>query len=441
MIGLYRILFPLGALLSSPYYLLRMARRGGYGEDWKQRMGRELPVGPHSPTLSRIWVQAVSVGEVRAIFPLLRDLSDSGEAEIYLTTTTSTGYRVARDLASGTGVQTGLFPLDWFPFSRRAWETIRPDLCLLTDSELWPEHLWQAQKRGIPTIVMNARLSDRSFRRYRFLKRLGLKFFPSIEAFLATSDLDGERLRALGVLPQKVLSLGNLKCDFAASKTITPSTHEALRRDLGLFSSDGAQPRILLGSSTWPGEEEFLLHTLEKLREGGEDWRLLLVPRHAERRNAIVALLKQQKLPWIQRSMTPGGDSSVGICLADTTGELSTFTQLVDLCFVGKSLFKPGGGQSPLEAAAAGVPIVCGPYMSNFHSITAALVANGAAVQGFRPEEVANELNRLARDEKRRREMGEKAREWLEGQRGAGQRVKAFIRQQLAAARASSEKE
>ncbi len=167
MIWLYRLLFPLGLLVGIPHYLLRMLRRGGYAEDFGHRLG----LWPHLPKKNdnarRIWIQAVSVGELLALGPLLKRLAEEKSIEIVLSTTTSTGYRVARDRYGDLVLAVGPFPLDFLPFSSRTWNRIQPDLAVLVDSELWPEHMYQARKRGVQVAILNARMSDRSFGRLR----------------------------------------------------------------------------------------------------------------------------------------------------------------------------------------------------------------------------------------------------------------------------------
>ena len=167
MLWLYRIIFFPALFVLGPRYLLRMKRRGGYREKFSHRFGSHKGLPEKRPGVRRIWLQAVSVGEVLAIAPLIDGLVKNGEVEIYLTTTTSTGFRVADDRYYGLVLGPGYFPIDWWLFSRAAWNRIQPDLVILTEGERWPEHIHQAQVRGVPVISINARMSDKSYKRLR----------------------------------------------------------------------------------------------------------------------------------------------------------------------------------------------------------------------------------------------------------------------------------
>ena len=169
-IWLYRILFLPIFVLMLPKYLRRMRRRGGYARNLSHRFGGHPRLPPKGPYTRRIWLQAVSVGEVLAVGPILEALRREG-VEVYLTATTSTGYRLADDRYNGLTVGIGYFPIDWWFFSARAWRRISPDMAILTEGERWPEHVRQARRRGVPIININARISDRSFGRLRFCRR------------------------------------------------------------------------------------------------------------------------------------------------------------------------------------------------------------------------------------------------------------------------------
>jgi 3-deoxy-D-manno-octulosonic-acid transferase len=416
----YRILFPILLVLALPYYLWRMLRRGGYATDFSQRLGFFPDLGPVPPGKRRFWIQAVSVGEIQAIGPLLRRLKSEGEVEIVLTTTTSTGYRIAQDLHAATVDKVGIFPTDLWPCSALAWSRIRPDIVVLVEGELWPEHIAQARRRGVPAVLINGRLSDRSFARHLRLRPLSRRLFSRFAAICAGSAEDARRFRELGLSP---VETGNLKFDVAAPSPVGPDERNRLRDSLGFGGCDC----VVLGSSTWPGEETMLLSALRTLREAGRDVRLLLVPRHAERREEVSREVAASGLSWHLRSSGAPAPAGTVVHVADTTGELRALTAAADLAFCGKSLRPNEGGQTPVEAAAAGLAIVYGPRMSNFREMCAQLESAGAAFRAEDPEGVATALTRLVRDPDRIRAAGTQASRWCQGNRGATERTAALL--------------
>jgi 3-deoxy-D-manno-octulosonic-acid transferase len=427
MLWVYRILFLPLLLLASPYYLWRMVRRGGYGAGFSQRLGF-LPALPAHP--KRVWIQAVSVGEIEAIGPLLKELRASGEVELVLTTTTSTGYRLARERYGDVCAFIGIFPVDFWPCSALAYRRLRPTAIVLTEGELWPEHLGQARARGLPTLLINARLSDRSFARHQTFNAASRGLLAGFTWIGAGSEEDARRLMSLGAEPAQVDVTGNLKFDVASDGPLSTGERLVLRHALGF---DGRERSlVLLGSSTWEGEEALLLDVVQALRQEGIDARLLLAPRHAERRDAVVRLLAASGLPFHQRS-TQGPTAPVGtvIHFADTTGELRQLTRAADLAFTGKSLAPHDGGQTPVECAAAGVPVVYGPRMTNFKAICQGLEQVGAARKAGDAAGVRAALLALARDPASRARMGQAGQAWHASNRGASRRTAQAILAQL----------
>ncbi len=425
MIWVYRILFVPALLILLPYYLWRMRRRGGYGENFSQRFGGTDVLPAKTPGRKRIWLQAVSVGEILAIAPLLEALHREGGADVYLTTTTSTGYKLAKEKYAALTIGIGYFPLDFWPFSARAWRRVQPDLCILMEGERWPEHVHQAAARGVPVLGVNARLSDRSYRRslqFAFLLR---PLTRGITRLLCASKQDAQRFKALGFTPAQLQTTGNLKLDVTIP-SLSAGEATQLRRELGL----GEAGLVLLGSSTWAGEEEALLEALKAGRARGLPVSLLLVPRHAERREELRALLEKIGLKFHFRSAGPA-PGRVDVAVGDTTGELRKFTQLADVVFVGKSLAPHDGGQTPVEAAVLGKPVLHGPHMTNFREIIRTLTEAGAV----RTVETHTDLVRVAvellQDTVQRGELAAAARDWAEANRGATERTLAVIRELL----------
>lgn len=425
MIVLYRLLFLPLLAVALPYYLLRMFRRGGYADGFSHRFGR-IPVPPRRDGVKRLWIQAVSVGEIGAIEPLLRELAKRPDIEVVLTTTTSTAYAIAREKLAGLTVARGVFPLDFAPFSAAAWKRIRPDAVVLTEGELWPEHLHRAKKSGVPAILVNARLSDRSFRRYSKVRPLAARLFGKLDVILAGSAGDLDRLLSLGVSREKASCSGNLKCDVDVGAA--PDEMEKRTLFTELFGECPAiRPLVLIGSSTWPGDEELLLDLAPRLREQNRDVRLLIVPRHAERRDAIAALPQLAGMNAYFRSKHRSAPGPRDVCIADTTGELRRLTRAADLAFIGKSLPPNEGGQTPIECALLGVPQVFGPSMSNFRDISRGLVETGAAVRAPGAAGAGDAILALCRDSGARKTMSEAATRWSVANRGATARTLAAI--------------
>lgn len=419
----YRILFPLLLIPALPYYAWRMLRRGGYGSGFAQRLGFFPKLGAKTPGKRRFWIQAVSVGEIEAIGPLLRQLKATGTAEIILTTTTSTGYRLAQERYTDVADRIGIFPADLWPCSALAWRRIRPDVVILVEGELWPEHLAQARARAVPAFLINGRISDKSFARHQRFRRLSAYVLGQFRRIAAGSEEDVRRFRALGF---EATLTGNIKFDVASDAPMSADERLGLRAELGF----GADPRtvVLLGSSTWKGEETALIRIVRDLRAAGRDVRLLLVPRHSERRAEVAAEASASGLAWHQRS-TGGAvaPAETIIHLADTTGELRRLTRAADLAFCGKSLAPHEGGQTPVECAAAGVAIVYGPRMSNFRDICRGLEQAKAALKAKDAPELAALLARLVQDAAAREEMGRRGAAWHQGNRGATERTLALL--------------
>lgn len=427
MLWLYRLLFIPSLLLMSPVYLRRMLKRGGYSGDFGHRFGKHPVFGHKTPTTKRVWLQAVSVGEMLAIGPLLEGLKRD-DVEVYLTTTTSTGYRVANDRYRGLTVAITYFPIDWWPFAARAWRRIEPQLVILTEGERWPEHLHQAARRGVPVILINARMSDRSYARMKFFRPTADLMLGGVTRLLPCSTQDETRFRELGVPAEKLFTTGNIKLDVQITP-LTEAERVELRRQLGL-----PEGRVLLGSSTWAGEEAALIGALQQARAAGHRCSLLIVPRHAERRSEIERQVRASGLRFHFRSRG-AASGEVDVAVADTTGELRKLTQLADVVFVGKSLAPHTEGQTPVEAAALEKPILFGPGMSNFRLIAGDLISRGAAREVADAVALANEVQTLLGDDARRAQLAAAAGQWRRANAGAVGRTLAVIREELAKVR------
>lgn len=433
MIWLYRLLFLPGLLLALPNYIFRMWRRGGYAKSFQHRFGRFHKLPPTEAGKKRIWLQAVSVGEILAVGPLIDALLEDPTIELVLTTTTSTGYAEAHKHYADKTLAIGIFPLDFWLFSQSAWNCIRPCAIILTESELWPEHLHQARCHNVAAFLVNARISDRSYRRYQRVPAVAASLLRKFDFIYAASSIDCERIIKLGAEPSRVDSYGNIKFDVSIPDRLNLDAVRQLKHQLGFVSqAETHEPFILLGSSTWPGEESALLDAQKQLLEQGVDCCLLLVPRHAERAPELLKLLSGQALAWHQRSTTKTPPAPVKIHLADTTGECLHLTQVADLAFVGKSLPPHHEGQTPIEAAGLGVPILMGPKMSNFKAVCKSLLAAGSAQMVNDEKELLEAILRLAQDVELRTKMGANGIDWHAKNRGSSRRIGTHIRDRLA---------
>lgn len=389
-------------------------------------MFRKLPTP--TPGVKRIWVQAVSVGELLAAAPLIKRLR-AAQHEVVLTTTTSTALALARQRHAGDLTLVGVFPIDFWATSALAWHRLRPSAIVLFESELWPEHLRQAKNRNVPVYLVNARLSERSFNRYLRLSALARPLLRPLTMVLAASPTDAERHRRLRP-NSTVHPVGNLKVDFDPEPLLDPSAKRTLATECGFIAEDtpeGYIPPVLLGASTWPGEEAALVHAWKEMAEDFPELCLVLVPRHAERRREVAADLRASGVEPVLRSELRAQSHTMPprsrVHVADTTGELRQFTQLAAIVFVGKSLPPHTQGQTPIEAAGYGKPIFFGPGMKEFSDIAAGLVREGAAEVVPEPAQLAPLIRPLLIESAERSRRGAAARRWFEANRGAADRA------------------
>lgn len=404
---IYNLLFPLAALLMLPHYLLRMWRRGGYGPGFLQRFGiygsaLKTALGSRP----RLWIHAVSVGEMYVALKFVEEwrARDPGAAFV-ISTNTSTAHALAGRLKHAEDALV-YFPLDVPVVIRRVLGLIKPVMLVLVEGELWPNLIRLSKKKGIPVIVVNARMSARSFAGYR---RLGWIFRPLLrlpDRLFAQSAADAERFAALGVGADRLVVSGSAKYDVALGAPGDPGK----ARDILAAAGLPATALVLLGGSTWPGEEAALLDILGRYRPSYPDLRLVLVPRHAERRDEVMAEIRARGLTVVQRSRMTPEDASANplVLLADTTGELRHLYTAASVIFVGKSLTQHGG-QNIVEPAACAKPIVVGPNMENFPDVISDFLAESAIVQVADAAGLTREVGRLLGDRDLRDDYGRKA--------------------------------
>jgi 3-deoxy-D-manno-octulosonic-acid transferase len=375
-----------------------------------------------------IWIHAVSVGEVLAVSRLVKTLDVVlPEYFIAVSTTTRTGQALARERFGANRVF--YCPLD-LPWAVRAYlEALKPRVLILAETEFWPNLLSGCSKRGIPVAVVNARISDRSWPRYKALRGLWKPFLSRLSRVLAQSPTDAERLIAIGCLPERVSVAGNLKFDVRAA-------HEA--DATRLLKTVAAGLRLVVAGSTLEGEEAALLEAWPRLLEADSQLAMVLAVRHPERFAAVAALLDKSGIPWVRRSAWKGQPAeslnllrSGQIVLLDTIGELASVYSIASVAFVGGSLI-PAGGHNPLEPAQFGVPIVMGPHYANFRAITEDLIAHDAICIAEK-ENLAKVLLDLLCDRTKATAMGARAKQVFASQAGATDRCVEAIREVLAA--------
>ena len=424
---LYNILFLFFFVLSSPYYFWRMRRRGG----WRAGFGERFAI--YDAALKQaltnrhvIWLHAVSVGEVNLCTQLINALElRVPNVKIVVSCTTTTGMaELKRRLP--TRVSKIYYPVDRRKYVRRALATMNPEAIVLVEAEIWPNFLWRAADLNIPIFLANARLSDRSYPRYKKYGWLFQRLFASFAGVGCQNAEDAERLRAVGCRTDAVKVVGNLKFDAAKLTERRSLDVRGMLRQLGV--PDDAQ--ILVAGSTHDGEEILLTDMARRLREKFPKFFLILVPRHFERCKDIGQKLKARGVKFAFRSeifantkLAPG---ALDCLLVNSTGELKFFYEPATVVFVGKSLTAMGG-QNPIEPGAQGKAIVFGPNMQNFTDITRAFLAKNAAVQVKSPDELERTIGELLADDTRRDALGRAAREVVAENLGAVERTVEMI--------------
>lgn len=413
MYFVYSVGLALGFLLALPYFIWKGRRSGKYFRTFAERMGR-VPVYLNVDAERSLWIHAVSVGEVMAARALILALRERfPQRRVFLSTTTETGNAVARQSARGLD---GLFfaPFDFRRPVRKALDTLRPDLLVLVETELWPNLIHEAHRRGTRVAVVNGRISPRSFPRYRRIRALLKPLLGEVDLFLMQGDAHARRIVELGAPAARVAVGGNLKFDSVEP----PRVPERLTRLLGR-----GERALWIAGSTVAGEEELVLQAFHRVREQAPHTALILVPRHPERFDEIPRLVEAAGFRCRRRTGLEPGDWREGeVLLLDTLGELAQLYALATVVFVGGSLTS-AGGHNILEPAVAGRAIVVGPHMENFQEIADAFGAEGAMLQVGDAHGLAEAVTRLLADPSERERLGGRARALVERNRGAVERT------------------
>jgi 3-deoxy-D-manno-octulosonic-acid transferase len=418
-------------LALSPYFLYQALRHNKYVGSIRQRLGY-LPVSFNLDADESIWVHAVSVGEVLAVRPILSELRKRyPELRLFLSTTTRTGQELARRSVSDVdGVF--YFPFDWTFAVRRTLDIVRPRMLVIVETEIWPNVLRECRRRGVRTLMVNGRISPRSFPRYRLARPLFRRVLADIDRFCVQGEETARRLARLGADPDRITITGSLKFD-----SLQHASHPGRGRErvLRFFRLSPRRPVVIAGS-TQRGEEEPVIRAFNRIRAtaAGSNALLVIAARHPERFAEVERMCRHEGLSTIRRSELPiDAEPRADAVILDTIGELAPLYQIATAVFVGGSLVA-AGGHNILEPAAFGKPIVFGPHMENFAEIAETFLAHEAAVQVATDRELELTLVALVSDPVRRARLGAAARALVDANRGAREKTMAVIAELLPAA-------
>jgi 3-deoxy-D-manno-octulosonic-acid transferase len=420
---LYNILLTFLLILASPYFLLRSLIQKRFRKALPQRMGffQDLSFK------KAIWVHAASVGEVFCSIPLLKKIKkEFTHLKIVLTTMTSTGNETAKTYLPEAD-QVLFLPIDHPLIIPGVLEKIQPNLLLIAETELWPNLLQSCGKKGIPVVLFNGRISQKSFQRYHLFKFFFKECLKHISLFLMQTEEDRTRIIEMGGESQKTRVVGNLKFD-QTFPSFPQEVMVEMAKNLGLQGKEN----ILIAGSTHTGEEEILVSLYKEIKKIDPHLILILAPRHLERLEEVEGVLKKESLSWLRKTSLPLGagrsdQEQPDVILLDTMGELMGIYSLGTLIFVGGSLV-PVGGHNPLEPLFFKKCVLFGPYMFNFLEISSRLIEAEGAIQVSGKEDLFSQMKRLLFDEGARKEIGEKGYQFLQEHQGATERMFEEIR-------------
>lgn len=408
----YNILLFFYFIISLPFYAWRIF---GF-EKYRVGLMERLWFTKKMPPAKRILVHTVSVGEFLGALSFINALrSKYPQYEVVVSTTTVTGNSVAKGKIGGL-CKVVYFPLDFIFSVKRFFEMVSPSLVILVETELWPNFLSVCRKRNIPVMVVNGRISERSYKNYSKLKGFFRNMCLGINFWGVQFERDRDRLVNLGISVEKIRVTGSLKFDSAVQEVLDT---KAIKRQWGVREDN----LILVGGSTHKGEEKILLDIYRDIKDNFKNLILVLAPRHLQRARQIEDLINRYGFKYIKRSNWQIGTnlSNYEVVLVDTLGELISIYNLATIVFIGKSLVK-GGGQNLLEPAGLGKPVICGPMMENFLDITQWLVGNGGVIQVKNAVELRQTILHLLKNPKERMDLGNRARSLILSATGAVER-------------------
>jgi len=421
--ALYTLAIIVFAIVLSPWFLYQAIRYRKYFGNLAQRMGY-LPVSFNLDGDESIWIHAVSVGEALTARALLTDLrARYPNLKVFLSTTTLTGQQVARSRVQDVDAVFFL-PFDLAPFVNRTLRLVRPRLFIMMETEIWPNLLRACKRNGVKTMLVNGRISSRSYPRYRLARGLFRQVLADVDRFCMQSDESARRIIDIGADPSRVTVTGSLKFESLESPAAAAGRGEG--RVLRFFRIPPARP-VFIAASTLKGEEAAVLAAFAAVRRTHPQTLLIMAPRKPERFGEAESLARAEGLRVVRRTdLAVDSEPRADVVILDTIGELAHLFQVATVVFVGGSLVDQGG-HNILEPAVHGKPIVFGPHMENFAEIAEAFLRGQAAVQVQGPAELATTIVRLTGDSVERARLGAAARALVEANRGAKPKTLAAI--------------
>ena len=408
-------LYLLAIVLISPKIIYRMVRRGRYRTGWDQRLGK---IRRRQPRRKCIWIHAVSVGEINATKSLVAKLTESlGNYEIVISSTTDTGLGRAKELYADD-LEVFYFPFDLSCVMGRAFKNIQPDICLLMELEVWPNLAQIANRKNIPIVVVNGRLSDESFPKYKLIRPITKWMFARVDLVLAQTEEYAARFRALGCSSEKVVVTSSLKYDTARIADKVAGADE-LARQLNI-----GDERLWVAGGTGPGEEKICLEVFNKLRaqDGFADLRLAIVPRKPERFDEAAQQIAQAGFEFVRYSKIKAEQTRLTdkppVILGDTMGDLTKFYSLATVVFVGRSLV-PMGGSDMMESAALSKCTIFGPHTFNFKHTVDVLLKGKGAIRVNNEDELFETVQKCLSDTAYAQQIAANGREVIKQNQGA----------------------
>ena len=420
----YSLLTLILFIVVSPYFVYQAVRYQKYIGGLRQRLGF-LPISFNLDGEESIWIHAVSVGEALTARALAADLKTRyPRLRLFLSTTTMAGQQVARRSLSHVDA-VFYFPFDWVFIVRRTLNLVRPRLFIMMETEIWPNLLRECRARGVKTVLINGRISSRSYPRYRLIKPFFRRVLADVDRFCVQSEESAQRLTELGADPARVSVTGSLKFD--SLEPPTAAAHGRPRERVLRFFRVSPNRTVIVAGSTMKGEEAAVLRAFTRIKAGAPGALLVVAPRHPERFGEVERLARDAGFVTVRRTeLAIDTEPRADVVVLDSLGELAQLYQVATAVFVGGSL-ADHGGHNILEPAIFGKPIVFGPHMQNFKEIADAFLTNDAAVQVPSERELEATLLALVTDPVRRARLGAAARALVEANRGAKSKTLAVI--------------